>query len=113
MPRILALYQDSLLVQGLLSLLREQPGLQVSVGLLKDSNAEELLRQCAPDVVVIDREDFAGHAAVTIDQLLRERPHVKVVDISSRSDLAHVYEGHQIRVAKFDDLLATFTINSE
>ncbi len=106
--RVLVLYQDSLLAQGVLSLLRQQVGLEVSARQLEDSRAEEFMGQFAPDVVIIDREDFAGQTGVTIDQLLREGPpHVKVVDISSRNDLARVYEGHEIKLAKFDDLLAT------
>lgn len=104
--RILVLCQDSLLAQGLLSLLREQPGLEVEARQLK-SSAQEFVRQFAPDVVIIDGEDFARHATITIDQLLRERPHVRVIDVSSSNDLARVYEGQEIRVAKFEDLLAT------
>ncbi len=107
--RILLLYQESLLAQGLTNLLQEQAGLDVSARKLNDSDAEGFVRQFAPDVVIIDREDFASHAAITIDQLLRAGPsHMKVVDVSSRSDLARVYEGHQVRLAEFDDLLETF-----
>jgi len=107
--RILLLYQGSLLVQGLTNLLREQAGLDVSAREFDDCDMEGFVQQLAPDVVIIDREDFASHAAITLDQLLRAGPsHMKVVDVSSRNDLARVYEGHQVRLAEFDDLLETF-----
>ena len=102
------LFQDSLLAEGLLSLLREQAALAVQSRQLKDPHVEEFLRQFAPDVVVIDQEDFDAHARITIDQLLREWPHTKVVDVSSHDTLARVYQGREIEVTKFEDFLATF-----
>lgn len=106
--RILLLYQDSLLAEGLRSLLEEQIGLEVNVRRFNDSDVEEFVRQFAPDVVVIDKEDFIAHARITIDQLLREWPQTRVVDVSSHDVLVRVYQGREIRVTKFEDLLATF-----
>ncbi len=100
------LFQDSLLAEGLLSLLQEQAGLEVGSGQLGDPQVGEFLRQFAPDVVVIDKEDFVTHARTTIDQLLREWPQIKVVDVSSRDALARVYQGREIEVTKFEDFLA-------
>ncbi len=104
--RILILYQDSILAQGLLSLLRERASLQVRSGQLQDPHTKELLREFVPDAVIIDREDFARQAAITIDQLLRVRPDLKVIDISARNDIALVFESQQVRLAQIDDLLA-------
>ena len=106
--RVLVLFQDSLLAEGLLSLLQEQAGLEVRSGQLKDPDVKECVRQFVPDVVVIDNEDFVAHARITIDQLLREWPHTKVVDVSSHDALARVYQGREIEVTKFEDFLAAF-----
>ncbi len=106
--RILLLYQDSLLAQGLSSLLRQESGLEVSARRLQDGHLDEFVRQFAPDVVIIDREDSKRHAEITIEELLSGRPGVKVVDVSSRDEFARVYEGRQVRLTTFDDLLATF-----
>ncbi len=106
--RILLLYQDSLLAQGLSSLLRQESGLEVSARRLQDGHLDEFVRQFAPDVVIIDREDSKRHAEITIEELLSGRLGVKVVDVSSRDEFARVYEGRQVRLTTFDDLLATF-----
>ena len=105
--RVLLLYQDSLLAQGIVSLLRERVALEVAARHLKDGDLNHFVEEFTPDVVIVDREDLAQYAPTTVDQLLHERPHIRIIDISSRDDVARVYEGHEIRVAKFDDLLET------
>jgi len=106
--RILLLYNRSLLAQGLLSLLKEQSGVEVRASRLSDAGVTEFVQWFAPDIVVIDRDDFARQAAITIDQLLRDQPQMRVIDVSTRNDVARVYEGHQVEMAKLDDLLAAF-----
>ena len=105
--RVLILYRDSLLAQGLESLLRQQTGLETSATQLEEANVEELVRHFAPDVIIVDRDELAVRAGITVDRLLRE-PHLRVIAVSSRDDVAQVYEGHEVRVAKLEDLLATF-----
>jgi hypothetical protein len=103
--RVLLLYQDSLLAQGIVSLLRERVALEVAARHLKDDDLNHFVEEFTPDVVIVDREDLAQYAPTTVDQLLHERPHIRIIDMSSRDDVVRVYEGHEIRVAKFDDLL--------
>ena len=107
--RVLLLYQDSLLAQGIVSLLRERAALEVAARQLANGELQQFVEEFAPDVVIVDRDDFAQHASITIDQLLRELRDIRIIDISSRDDLARVYEGHEVRVAKFADLLATLS----
>lgn len=105
--RVLLLYQDSLLAQGIISLLRERAVLEVAAAQLANGELHQVVEEFVPDVVIVDRDDLAQQAFITIEQLLRELPDIRIIDISSRDDLARIYEGHQIRVAKFDDLMET------
>jgi len=107
--RVLLLYQDSLLAQGVLSLLGEEARLAVAEKRLNDGDIAQFVEEFGPDVIVIDRDDFAKYAPIGLDQLLRGRSDVKVVDISSQDDLARVYQRYQIHVAKFDDLLTALS----
>ncbi len=104
--RVLILYENSLLAEGLLLLLSEQNWLNVRAQKLSDHGAGSA-DDFVPDVIIVDREDFARASANTVQELLSKRPSVRIVDVSSDDDLARVYDGHQIRVAKFDDFLAT------
>ncbi len=67
---------------------------------------EEAIRQFVPDVVIIDREDFAAHAEVTLSELLCQASGMKVIDVSTNSNMVRLFEGRQIGIAQFEDLMA-------
>jgi len=105
--RVLLLYQDSLLSQGIVSLLREHAEVHFEARRLADGGLLQFIEEFQPEVIIVDREELARNTPVTIDQLLREQRQIRIIDISANDDLARVYEGHQVRVARFEDLLAT------
>ena len=104
--RVLILYRDSLLAQGLESLLRQQKGLETSAAQLEEANVEELVRQFAPDVIIVDRDELAEQTAITIGDLLAAGTGTKVIDVSIRNTTVRLYEGRELSEAGFQDLLA-------
>ena len=104
--RVLILYRDSLLAQGLESLLRQQKGLETSATQLEEANVEELVRQFAPDVIIVDRDELAEQTAITIGDLLAAGTGTKVIDVSIRNTTVRLYEGRELSEAGFQDLLA-------
>lgn len=109
--RVLVLYQDSLLAQGILSLLREQAGVEARSGQFKDAPVEEFMRRFAPDVVIVDREDFAAHAAIALSELVAQASGIRVIDVSAASDMVRLYDGRRIDSARFEDVLAAIADN--
>ena len=105
--RVLLLYQDSLLAHGILSLLRERTEVDVAARQFADGGLHQFIEEFRPQVIIVDRDDLARNTQVTIGELLHEQRQIRIIDVSADNDLARVYEGHQVKVAQFDDLLAT------
>lgn len=108
MPRrVLILYENSLLAEGLRALLSQESRLEVRA----EKFSEYLTNRCGdhfePDVIIVDRDELAGQHAITIGDLLSRRPGTRVIDVSVRNTSVRLYEEREFSEADSQDLLAT------
>ncbi len=104
--RVLILYLNSLLAEGLLALLSQESWLEVRAKKLTDCLVTDAANHFVPDVIIVDRDELAGQTAITIGDLLSGDPGTRVIDVSIRNTKVRLYEGREFSEANFGDLLA-------
>ena len=105
--RVLILYENSLLAEGLLALLSQESWLEVRAKKLTDCLVTDAANHFVPDVIIVDRDELADQTAITIGDLLAGGTGTKVIDVSIRNTKVRLYEGREFSEADFQDLLAT------
>ena len=104
--RVLILYLNSLLAEGLLALLSQQDWLDVRAEKFSEHLTDHGRDHFEPDVIIVDRDELAGQNAITIGDLLSRRPGTRVIDVSVRNTSVRLYEEREFSEADFGDLLA-------
>lgn len=104
--RVLILYQNSLLAEGLRSLLSEERRLEVRTQKLGGRPWHDLGGGFVPDVIIVDRDELAGQSEITIGDLLSGPRGTKVIDVSVHDPKVRLYHGYEFNEADLQDLLA-------
>ena len=101
--RIFVLYKNSLFAQGIESLLREKPELEV-VGIDLDREKAGWTHG-VPDAVVVDMNDDQANWVGLLSQVLTKNPVVKVICVNSASPTVDIYRHSQLAASKVEDLV--------
>lgn len=105
MKRILMLSSHPLFSQGVESLLRREPELEI-VGRETDvDKAIERIKELRPDVVIVDSGDPEIDAESLMGYLLQHKLGVNVVGLSLANNTIAVYRKEQIAIAAVEDLI--------
>ena len=83
--------------QGVESLLRQEPGVDI-VGRETDvDKAIERIEELQPDVVIVDRADPAGGSMLVALRILREGVRSKVIGLNLQDKTIGIHRGEQQR----------------
>lgn len=104
--RVLVLPDDSLLMAGVLSILREQPEVELTTVPSAGSDLDRHLREIVPHVVVAARAAMDQDSGVGLTRFLREHPGATLVALSlDRSEL-EVFRTRRVRRATLEELVS-------
>ena len=104
--RVLILYENSLLAEGLRALLSQETRLEVRAEKLADPTSHDPDDHFVPDVIIVDRDELASQSEVTIGDLLSGRRGTKVIDVSVRNTKVRLYRGCEFNEVDLQHLLA-------
>lgn len=104
--RVLILYENSLLAEGLRALLSQESRLEVRAEKLAGPTSHDADDHFVPDVIIVDRDELAGQSEVTIGDLLSGKWGTKVIDVSVRNPKMRLYQGHEFSEVDLQHLLA-------
>ncbi len=104
--RVLILYENSLLAEGLRALLSQESRLEVRAEKLAESPSHDPEDQFVPDVIIVDRDELASQSDITIGDLLSGKWGTKVIDVSVRNPKVRLYQGHEFNEVDLQHLLA-------
>ncbi len=97
--RILLVDDHSMVRKGLRSLIHERDGIMVVGEAATGREALQLVRSLSPDVVVMDIH-FPGENGIEISrQILAEFPSIKIITLSSDSQLPLISEAIQAAIS--------------
>jgi len=103
---VVILTHNSLLSGGIASKLREyKESLDVQTLDLKAKNVLKVLKQKAPDVIILDAGDSKICAKTPIVKLLEAAPNAKVIRLDLESDSVKVFSSTEKKVAHAHDLV--------
>ncbi len=104
--RVLVLPDDSLLMAGILSILREQPEVELTTVPSAGSDLERYLQDIVPHVVVAARAAMDQDSGMDITRFLREHPGATLVALRlDRSEL-EVFRTRRVRRATLGELVS-------
>lgn len=104
--RVLVLADDSLLIAGVLSILRERPEIEVATVRGEGSDLLRKVREIAPDVVVMERAAIDNDGGVGLARFLREHARTTVVALRvDRPDML-VFRARRVRQATWEKLVS-------
>jgi len=105
MKRIFMFSTHPLFSQGVESLLRQEPGVEI-VGRETDvDNAIERIKELQPDVVIFDSGDLACNLTPAVMRILREGVGTKVIGLNLQDNTMCIYRGEQRVVKEVKDLM--------
>ncbi len=105
MNRVIMLFSHPLFGLGVESLLRQEVGLEI-VGRERDTDrAIELIKECRPDVVILDGADPACDPMSVVGRVLSEGAGTRVITLNLQDNTMCVYRGEQRVVKKVEDLV--------
>ena len=103
--RVLILSSHPLFGQGVESLLRQQPGMDI-IGRETDSDsAIRRTKELQPDVVILDSGDPACTLTPEVMRILREGVGTKVIGLNLQDNTICIYRGEQRVVKEVKDLV--------
>lgn len=106
MCRVFVLYVHSLFAQGVVSLLRQQEGLEV-VGAENDAQqALDKIRALRPDVVIVDGNDAGKSLPVSLPDILHDGQRMRVINLHFGDNSMDIYDGQQVLANELEDLIA-------
>jgi len=80
--RVLVFSNHSLLISGVLSLLREHPEIEVIAGRGDEGDLYRQMREAAPEVVIIDADRGGADGGLGIPRFLRDHPDSTLLALS-------------------------------
>lgn len=104
--RIAVVFHRSLMLEGLVNLLREQVGLRVTSLDAAATDVTVRLKKLSPDVIIVDGER-GDRPGLGTAQLLTNNPEARVIEVNPHRNEMTVCERHSVLVGKFDDFLKT------
>jgi len=104
--RVLILYENSLLAEGLRSLLSQETRLDVRAEKLVGPTSHDPDDHFVPDVIIVDRDELASQSEVTIGDLLSGKRGTKVIDVSIHNPKVRLYQRHEFSEVDLQHLLA-------
>jgi DNA-binding NarL/FixJ family response regulator len=108
MKRVFILSSHPLFSQGVESLLRQEPGVEI-VGRETDvDNAMERIKELQPDVVILDN----GDPTPEVMCILREGVGTKVIGLNLQDNTVCIYRGEQRVVKSIEDLIEAIKLSS-
>ncbi len=102
--RVLVFGNHSLLISGVLSLLREHPEIELITG-GDEGELYQKIREAAPQVVVVDAGQVGGNGGLNITRVLRENPGSTLVALSLDQPGIAVLRSRQMTRATWEGLL--------
>lgn len=102
--RVLVFGNHSLLISGVLSLLREHPEIELITG-GDEGELYHKIREAAPQVVVVDAGQVGGNGGLNITRFLRENPGSTLVALSLDQPGIAVLRSRQMTRATWESLL--------
>ncbi len=102
--RVLVFTNHSLLISGLLSLLREHPEIELITG-EDEGQLSRKIGEAAPEVVVIDT-DQAGPEGLNLGRFLRENPRSTLVALSLDQPGMAIVRARRVPKASWESLLS-------
>src|SRR5574341_1990101 len=103
--RVLILYENSLLAEGLRALLSQESRLEVRAEKLAGASSHDRDDPFVPDVIIVDRDELAGQSEVTVADLLSGRRGTRVIDVSARTPKVRLYQAHEFNEVDLQHLL--------
>jgi len=104
--RVLVLADDSLLIAGILSILRERPEIEVATVRRVGSDLHRRVREIGPHVVVMERGAIDKDGGVSLARFLREHARTTVVALRvDRPDMV-VFRARRVRQATWEQLVS-------
>ncbi|MBI4319158.1 MAG: hypothetical protein HY675_11765 [Chloroflexi bacterium] len=107
--RIAVLYKQSLLAQGVETLLKRIKGLDVMAISLDPLDVARRVAQFHPEAVIVDADEIRNLGGTLILQVLREAPTAKVFCINLNGSNVDIYHRQQLVVNKADELVEAIT----
>jgi hypothetical protein len=105
--RVLVLYSDSLMAQGVEAMLRKLPSLETVAVDIDQPDAIEQARAAHPDVVVVDLTELRGPCQEIFLRLLDEFPTLRVVCLHPEGNVLDVFRKQRVYIHQAQDLIAT------
>jgi len=104
-PRIFVVLSMRMLAAGIESLLSQYDDLEL-VGTEADlGRAIGSIRSVQPTVIIVDSNVLSPVGEITIDELLRASPEVRVIALNLDENRLDVYNRHQVSAMEVDDLI--------
>lgn len=111
--RVLILYENSLLAEGLRALLSQESRLEVRAEKLAGCSSHDPEDPFVPDVIIVDRDELAGQTEVTIGDLLSGKRDTRVIDVSVRTPKVRLYQAHEFSEVDLQHLLAAIDSDND
>ena len=104
--RVLILYENSLLAEGLRALLSQESRLEIRAEKLGGATSHDPDDHFVPDVIIVDRDELASQSEVTIGDLLSGKRGTRVIDVSVHNPKVRLYQGCEFNEVDLQHLLA-------
>ncbi len=104
--RVLVFSNHSLLISGVLSLLREHPEIEVIAGGGDEGDLYRQMREAAPEVVIIDADRGDADGGLGIPRFLRDHPDATLLALSLDHPGMAVLRARRIGKATPEDLVS-------
>jgi hypothetical protein len=95
--RVLILYENSLLAEGLRALLSQESRLEVRAEKLAGPMSHDADDHFVPDVIIVDRDELASQSEVTIGDLLSGKWGTKVIDVKCPQPKGEAVPGPRVQ----------------
>jgi DNA-binding NarL/FixJ family response regulator len=105
MMRVLILSSHPLFGQGVESLLRQQPGMDIIGREMDLDSAIRRIKELQPDVVILDSGAPACDPTPAVIHILREGVGAKVIGLNLQNNTMCIYRGEQRVVREVKDLV--------
>jgi len=105
--RVLVIDSDSLLVSGVLSLLREHSGIELTTVNENETELHRQIREAVPQVVITEVERAGEEEGLSITRFLRENPRSTLIVLRPDQLIIEVFRARRVvKEASLDSLLS-------
>jgi hypothetical protein len=102
--QVLVIYRNSLLAQGIASLLQREKGLEVMVLNLAETG-DTPPAPLTPEVIIVDANDPGAQQELSVLRLLRDNPTARVICLHPGDQVLEIYQRIQKMAAKREELI--------